>query len=243
MIHYHGSPVSGRAVDVSVFWTGRHAMVSFANPAEIPVVADVAQSFVLDNGAFSLWSKGIAMDVEAVLDWYREWTTHPNCDWCLIPDTIDGTEAQNDELIEAFPTDLPGVPVWHLHESLGKLDRLCVQFRRVAFGSSGQWATPGTPDWWERMTEVMAVACHANGSPRCKLHGLRMLNPQIFTKLPFSSADSANAAINSGSVARYGMYVPPTSAQRAVVIANRIEAHNSSPVWIHFKQNLVFELE
>lgn len=64
-----------------------------------------------------------------------------------------------------------------------------------------------------------------------RLHGLRMLDPAIFTKLPLSSADSTNAAVNSGSLDRFGMYLPPTTAQRAAVIAERIEAHNSAPIW------------
>lgn len=40
-----------------------------------------------------------------------------------------------------------------------------------------------------------------------------------------------NAAVNGGSISRFGMYTPPTAGQRANVIADRIEAHNSSPIW------------
>jgi hypothetical protein len=58
-----------------------------------------------------------------------------------------------------------------------------------------------------------------------------MLDPRVFSKLPLSSADSTNAAVNSGSLSRFGSYLPPTSAQRAAVIAERIEAHNSSGIW------------
>jgi hypothetical protein len=82
----------------------------------------------------------------------------------------------------------------------------------------------------------MTVLCDAEGRPRCKLHGLRMLNPEIFTQLPLSSADSTNAAQNKDLLNRYGMYPPPTSSQRAAVIADRIEAHNSAPLWQPSKQ-------
>ena len=67
--------------------------------------------------------------------------------------------------------------------------------------------------------------------PKCKIHGLRMLNPKVFTKLPLSSADSTNAAVNCGSLDRFGIYKPATAAQRAAVIADRIEQHNSAPFW------------
>ncbi len=55
-----------------------------------------------------------------------------------------------------------------------------------------------------------------------------MLNPKIFTRLPLSSADSTNAARNCNQLDRFGIYVPPTAAQRAAIIANRVEAHSSA---------------
>ncbi|MNN57343.1 hypothetical protein D3C81_1723290 [compost metagenome] len=58
-----------------------------------------------------------------------------------------------------------------------------------------------------------------------------MLNPEIFQSLPLTSADSTNATVNGGSISRFGMYAPPTAGQRANVIAERIESHNSSPIW------------
>jgi hypothetical protein len=244
VIHYHGSPLGGRKQDASVFYAGRHAMVSFANPDDMSVIAEVCQSFVLDNGAFSLWSKGEAMDDGAVALWYDQWRHHPNCDWVLIPDLIDGSEEQNNDLITLYRgrnLGHLGVPVWHLHETLEKLEWLVDEFRRVALGSSGQWSTPGTAGWWRRMAEAMDVACDKDGRPLAKLHGLRMLDPAIFYRLPLASADSCNAAINSGSVRRFGQYCPPSAAQRAVVIAERIEAHNSAPTWQRDGQLCLFE--
>ena len=81
------------------------------------------------------------------------------------------------------------------------------------------------------MSDVMDSICDDRGRPAVKLHGLRMLDPEIFVHLPLSSADSTNAAVNSGSLSRFGCYTPPTAAQRAAVIADRIEAQNSAAVW------------
>ena len=82
------------------------------------------------------------------------------------------------------------------------------------------------------MSEAMNAICDGHGRPAARLHGLRMLDPAIFTKLPLASADSTNAAVNSGSLDRFGMYLPPTAAQRSAVIAERIESHNSAPRWV-----------
>lgn len=197
-------------------------------------VAEFCQSFVFDNGAFSVWKRGEVLDVEGYTRWVDQWYRHPGFDWALIPDDIKGGEAENDALLRDWPEHLRsvGVPVWHLNESIDRLVTLCQQWRTVALGSSGQWATPGTSDWWGRMSEAMNAICDEHGRPMAKLHGLRMLAPAIFSKLPLSSADSTNAAVNSGSLDRFGIYLPPTAAQRSAVIAERIESHNSASVWV-----------
>lgn len=212
---------------------GRHALVPFPRRDDMGVVADVCQSFVFDNGAFTVWKQGGQLDVPGYIAWCDEWHRHPGFDWALIPDVIDGNEDDNDTLLADWPRHIRGVPVWHMHESIDRLVRLGNEWQTVALGSSGQFATPGTESWWQRMSVAMNELCDQNGRPPCRLHGLRMLDPAVFSNLPLSSADSTNAAVNSGSISRFGMYVPPTASQRASVIADRIEAHNSAPCFIH----------
>jgi hypothetical protein len=242
MIHYHGSPISGKESDALHFYRGRHGLVSFANPGQIAVIADVCQSFVLDNGAFSVWRKGGSLDVDGYIQFVELWHKHPGFDWAIIPDVIEGTEGENDQLIANWPRKMNGVPVWHLHESIERLVRLCRDFATVAFGSSGMYGNPGSSLWWVRMHEAFFAICDEQGRPPCKIHGLRMLDPEIFTRLPFASADSCNAAINAGSEKRFGMYPAPTTGTRGIQIAERIEAFNSCPVWEnHDAQELLFE--
>ncbi len=170
------------------------------------------------------------------MDGYHDWVAsvmhHPAFDWALIHDVIDGTEADNDALLARWPFGDAGVPVYHLHESLERLKRLASTWPRVALGSSGEWPTPGTASWWRRMGEVMGALDIGDGRPRCKLHGLRMLNPDIFTRLPLASADSTNAVRNANLIGRFGSYAPPTLGQRMNVIADRIEAFQSAACWV-----------
>lgn len=236
MIHYHGTPFGGKTHEAAAFLSGRHSLVPFSRHDDIAVVAECCQSFVLDNGAFTVWKQGGQLDVAGYISWVREWHRHPGFDWALIPDVIDGSEAENDAMLEVWPVDLQGVPVWHMHESIKRLHRLATNYRTVALGSSGEYSSPGTGKWWARMQLAMRAVCDSSGRPFCKLHGLRMLDPQIFQHLPLSSADSTNAAVNAGSLSRFGMYLPPTRAQRAQVIAARIESFNSAPAFIHQPQ-------
>lgn len=234
MIHYHGMPISGTQLDYPKFLKGRHALVSYANPATISIVAESTRSFVLDNGAFTFWKGGKTPNWDNYIDWVSIWSKHPGFDWWLIPDVIDGDEDANWRLIFEYGRQVPfGVPVYHMHESMYHLRRMATSFDRIAIGSSGKWSTPGTAAWWGRMGEIMETLCDSDGRPICKLHGLRMLSPKIFTKLPLSSADSSNAGRNSHTSKRFGIYEPPTSGQRADVIASRIEIHNSAPCWEH----------
>ena len=230
MIHYHGTPIGGTRDEIARFLCGRHALVPFPRPDDIGAVSEFCQSFCLDNGAYSVWKRGECLDVDGYIRWVDDWHRHPGFDWALIPDVIDGSECENDQLVRQWPRHLPGVPVFHMHESLDRARRLAEEWPIVALGSSGQWSHPNTNPWWKRMGQIMDSICD-EGKPRCRLHGLRMMNPAVFSLLPLTSADSTNATQNASSTSAFGRYRPATVSQRLSVIADRVESHNSSPVW------------
>lgn len=229
MIHYHGLPITPDTAAEVVARAG-HVFVSFAHPRQMGLAVSACQSFAVDNGAFSAWRSG-----SPIVDWEPYYAfceaakRQPSCDFAVIPDVIDGTEAENDDLAADFP--FPrwfGAPVWHLHESLTRLQRLIDRWPRVCLGSSGEFAQISTPRWWRRMHEAMRVVCNDDGQPACRLHGLRMLDPKIFSRFPFASADSTNIGRNIGiDQAWRGTYTPPTKESRAQAIRARVESVNA----------------
>jgi hypothetical protein len=233
MIHYHGLPITPNTAAVLAVTIG-HAFVSYAHPDQLPIAVEVCQSFAVDNGAFSAWKKGTP-----ILDWsgYYDWALNaklvPSCDFAVIPDVIDGTEQDNDALLAEWPyNNWFGAPVWHLNESIGRLERLAADYPRVCFGSSGQYANIGTTEWWVQMAVAVRAISDKEGRPLVKIHGLRMLNPSIFTKFPFASADSTNIGRNIGIDQSWrGNYMPPSKEVRAHVMRTRIESHNSPARW------------
>lgn len=230
MIHYHGTPIGGKREDVARFLSGRHALIPFPRQEDIGTASEVCQSFVVDNGAFSAWTKGEPItDWNSYYDWVNEWRTHPAFDWAIIPDVIDGDETANDDLLAEWPFAECGVPVWHLHESLERLYRLSVSYSRIAIGSSAEWKDPGTRSWWQRMNEAMIMCCDENMRPKTKLHGLRMLDPAIFHRIPLASADSTNAAVNGN---RKGKQIGANTLTGQTIIADRIESHQSAAIWV-----------
>lgn len=167
MIHYHGTPCGATREDVARFAKGRRMLIPFLRSEDIGTIAEVSQSFVIDSSAYTAWKQNVTIDFNKYHQFVREWHRHPAFDFAVIDDVIDGTEADNDALIEAWPKDLDfvGAPVWHMHESLERLRRLCESFRRVCLGSSGEFATVGTDKWWRRMSEAMPYACDQSGRP------------------------------------------------------------------------------
>ena len=239
MIHIHGTPISGTNVGAFNFLKGRHGLVSFARPDQLSIVQDACATYVLDNGAFTTWKQGKDFDVAGYINWVSSMKDDPKLQWALIPDVIDGNEEDNNELINLWlktGVAVCGVPVWHMHESINRLKSLCQQFERVAIGSSGEYPEPGTNRWWQRMGQAMNEIC-VDGRPPCKLHGLRMLDPRIFTHLPLSSADSTNAAQNGCTTAkRLGL---PYTWQGCTVIAWKIEANQSLDRWENSPEQVV----
>lgn len=238
MIHYHGLPISPDHACSAIMQAG-HAMISFAHPDQLGLAAEICQSFVLDNGAFSAWRSGNPIaNWEPYLEWSLDAFSHPGCDWITIPDVIDGDELANDKLMDWFVSkwicyrkDFSSacVPVWHMHESFARLQRLAAVFNRVAIGSSGKFSRVGTEDWWRQITSAIK-SISEDGRPTVKLHGMRMLDVRVFTKLPLSSADSTNVARNVGIDKQWtGSYRPPTKAARGQILRQRIESVNSLP--------------
>lgn len=230
MIHYHGTPCGGQRIEAARFLSGRHALIPFPRPEDLETAMEVCRSFVVDNGAFTVWKQGGKLDVEGYTRWVETIYRHPGFDWALIPDVIQGTDEENDAMLADWPTNLPGVPVYHLHEPLDRAERLANEWPIVAIGSSGEWPNPGERKWHRRMADVMGVMCDSGGVPKCKIHGLRMMDPAIFTTYPFRSVDSTNCAQNG---ARNGKAIDEllTSGQGAIITAWRIEIHNSPATW------------
>jgi len=229
MIHYHGVPISGPQAGLIPFAKGRHLFVSFALPSDLPIVAETARTFALDCGAYTHWKKGGSVNIDEYCQWVQEWHTHPGFDWAIIPDIIEGSEVDNDYALKWWPFTT-GVPVWHLNESMDRLIRLAYSYPLIAFGSTSEHPIK-TAGWWARMADAWDLIAE-NGRPICKVHGLRMLDPEIVKAFPFSSCDSTNAVRNAGYETRWGgPYKPPSAALRAEVIATRIEMVQSAQYW------------
>lgn len=200
MIKYHGTPITPKEVFYQAL-KKRNSLVSFACQQDLHKSFEICNKVILDNGAFNTWNKakkGQIADINWIKHWdnYYQWLEKLiNREFYFIPDVIDGTEEENDALLKDNPFS-DGVPIWHINESLDRLERLASNYDYIAFGSAGEYSELGTNKWNYKMDLAMRVICNKDGFPLVKIHMLRCLNPKIFTKYPFYSGDSTNLAQN-----------------------------------------------
>jgi hypothetical protein len=135
MIHYHGTPITPKHALESM--AGENFCVSFARPDNLKRCLQIGQSLMLDNGAFSAFTRGAKFDPAAFYEWLEPILGHPH--WAVIPDVIDGTLDQQREMVKTWPYPKEfGVPVWHLGMSIDYLLELSDEWGKVCFGSSGE---------------------------------------------------------------------------------------------------------
>src|SRR5262249_30955441 len=99
-LHYHGTPITPRSALYEL--AGRSFCVSFADPRDIEVVHQIGQSVMIDNGAYSYWQRNKVQDTprswNAYYDFCQTWLSYKTT-WAVIPDVINGTEADNSHLL------------------------------------------------------------------------------------------------------------------------------------------------
>jgi hypothetical protein len=197
VIHYHGTPITPRTALLEL--AGRSFCVRYGEHRDVEVCHEIGEGVMLDNGAYPAWSQGKPTDWPGFVAWAKPWLEYRTT-WAVIPDVIGGSEEENDALIawlfnfdrEVFSRS---APVWHMHESIDRLKRLCAGYERVCVGSSGLFRDPKGDLWRRRMEEAMNAVC-GNGPAPTWLHMLRAMEQAAGGPYPFASADSTNVARN-----------------------------------------------
>lgn len=190
MIHYHGTPLTPRAALLRM--AGKCFCVSFAEPRDAGWCIAHGQSVMLDNGAFSAYTRGNKIDFKAFAGWVEPMLGHPN--WAVIPDVIGGDVEDQRALVAQWPhPPFLSAPVWHLDKPLAYLLELADGWPRICWGSAGPYWQVGSETWARRADEAWNALERRGLRPW--VHMLRGLD-LCGDRWPFASADSVNVARN-----------------------------------------------
>lgn len=215
-LHYHGLPITGW--DVFYTLAGRCFCVSFHRPDQVKQAHEVGQAVMLDNGAFSAFTKGKPVtDWRAFYDWCDRWLAYPTS-WAVIPDEIDAGSQQQDALLREWPHGERGAPVWHMDEPVDRLVRLTEEWPRVCIGSTGEYWQILSDAWTRRMDKAWdAVAARHPRTPN-----IHMLRGMQLTRCdwPFASVDSTDIGRNHNR-----------AENTARAMADRWDAAQCPPIW------------
>jgi hypothetical protein len=182
---YHGTPITPNEV-IPALGT-RAYCISYARPDQLVILLGVAPWLMIDNGAFSAFTKGRAVDWPEFYRWLEPILFSPGR-WAVIPDVIDAGSQLQDALLGEWPFGHRGAPVWHMDEPTDRLARLCAEWPRVCIGSTGEYWQVGADDWKRRMDEAWPAT---NGAA---IHMLR--GTAVAGLYPFDSADSSSLGKN-----------------------------------------------
>lgn len=153
----------------------------------------IGQAVMLDNGAYSKFTKGHATDWPAYYAWTDRWLAYPTT-WAVIPDVIDAPSQEQDGLLNEWPHGERGAPVWHMDEPITRLLRLTETWPRVCIGSTGEYWEILSDTWRERMDEAWNLLA-ANHRRTPYVHMLRGMQLAL-REWPFASLDSTDVAQN-----------------------------------------------
>lgn len=190
MIHYHGTPLTPYSELEKM--KGRHFCVSFERPDNINWCIKNSQSLMLDNGAFSAYTRGASFDKTGYYKWLDDKLYGMN--WAVVPDVIGGTVEDQVSASKDWPyPNYLSAYVWHMDLGLDYLKELVQTYPKICFGSSGKYWKVNSPEWQDRADEAWEVIDKTGSRPWVHMmRGLRISNG----RWPFASADSTNIARN-----------------------------------------------
>jgi hypothetical protein len=193
MLNYIGTPITPRSLYSTMCES--HYCVSYFDGRDRDVALRHGASVMLDNGAFSSYTLGKAIDWSDFYKWAEPAMYGAN--WAVVPDQIGGTSEDNRKLEKSwpFPRRLSAT-VYHFGEPLDRLRELLDGWPRIAIGGSVGSFPPGGDAWIRQIDMIWDVISQTNTHPW--VHMMRAMSTVTGTlgRWPFASADSTSFARN-----------------------------------------------
>lgn len=142
----------------------------------------------LDSGAFSAFTKGIEVDIEAYCRYIRE-----NLDIIEVASVLDGIGDplltwQNQRRMEQLGT--APLPCFHYGEDEKYLEWYVANYDHITLGGMVPISTPQLKLWLDRIWKDYLT--DSNGKPLIKVHGFGLTTISLMERYPWYSVDSSS---------------------------------------------------
>jgi len=195
--------------------------------------------FFLDSGAFSAWSKGTAIDIEAyaqfVLDRPDTFDVIANLDvipgsWGVVPEQKDIDESakrgwENYYYLEKKWASIGKKPmhIFHQGEDDKWLDKLIDEAEYFGVSPGNDRTTAQKIDWLDK---IMPKLVDKDGWPTRKFHGFGVTSLEILLRYPWYSCDSTSWVLTG----RFGaVFVPLRGLGDGKINYHKVTFSDQSP--------------
>ena len=149
----------------------------------------------LDSGAYSAWTKGETIDLNAYADFAQEAASWNRADWSFIAADLSVDQALETTLRNCETLrdqGLPAIPAFKQGHPWEYLDHLMENFDYIGLGSTDAGTSGQKTLRW--LWDVFDRICDEKGRPKIGVHGYRLVSYANY--FPFESVDSTTWAQN-----------------------------------------------
>lgn len=150
--------------------------------------------YILDSGAFSAYTKGVTIDIDAYCDFIKE---HEDfIDHYIVLDVIGCAEKSLENQKYMENRGLKPLPVFHQGDNWSYLEHYIKNYEYVCISPLSYSAGGESMVTW--LDKVFSeYICDKDGYPKVKTHGLGLTTVNMLIRYPWYSVDSASGKLQA----------------------------------------------
>lgn len=183
----HGNDAEDAAITRSCDVASVLESFFYMDEKKLQLIRDNHWHFLLDSGAYSAFSRGAQIDLQAYIDFIKK---TPEL-WDLIAglDVIGDADASWANFLTARDQGVMTMPTFHYGEPWEFLDKMVAEAPYIAIGGVAQLGSGSALVEW--LDAVWANhLCHPDGTAKVKVHGFAVTGKLAMLRYPWESVDS-----------------------------------------------------
>jgi len=164
----------------------------------LPMLREAKKSIFLDSGAYTMFTKGVSVDLEQYADYIKS-----SADVLHVASNVDAIGAgkeeetyRNQKLLEKLGVGNLVMPVHHARDDDKWLQRYIAEgYEYIFLGGMVPESKEYLLGWLDHVWEKCLTK--KNGQPRVRVHGFGLTTPMLMARYPWHSVDSTSWVLYS----------------------------------------------